>query len=163
MNLARHLATESIGDIDAIEIERMAKAQPYLDAWDGYDLDKTLFRHDEWKGVLHFGEPILPMIEHLKQNLASGKKVKIFTARVSYDNPVINRYVAQRIQDLLFKHVGVMLEVTCRKDMGMRALYDDRAFHVYPNTGTILQPKDPNQKDRLNSFNRNLKAELGQD
>jgi hypothetical protein len=162
MNLARHLATESENDAAAAEIEALAKAQPYLEEWIGYDLDKTLFVHEIWKGVLHFGEPIPAMIEHLKHNLEQGIKCKIFTARVSYDSELINAVVGKAIQDLLFEHVGQRLEVTCKKDMGMRKLFDDRAFNVEPNKG-IINGATNHGPSITAEFTRRLKEELGQD
>lgn len=160
MKLHRHLATEEMDAVEA-DIEALAAQQPYIEEWDGYDLDKTLFRHDTWKGVLHFGEPIMPMIEHLKANVASGKRVKIFTARVSYDDERVNTAARKAIQDLLFTHVGKVLEVTCKKDMGMRNLYDDRAWRVEANQGTIVgQNKYP--AGAVDQFHKDLKAELGQ-
>lgn len=164
MKMQRHLATESDNPADdsPAYIEALAKQNPYIEEWIGYDLDKTLFRHDKWEGVLHFGEPILPMIEHLKENLATGKRVKIFTARVSYADERINTVVRKAIQDLLFGHVGKVLEVTNIKDMGMRMIYDDRATGVIPNEGVIIEaPKHAPGTGA--QFTKDLKAELGQD
>jgi hypothetical protein len=165
--MQRHLATESDQPTGEAEdspayIEALAKAQPYIEEWIGYDLDKTLFRHDKWEGVLHFGEPIVPMLDRLKQDLASGKRVKIFTARVSYADERINTVVRKAIQDLMFEHTGQVLEVTNIKDMGMRNLYDDRATGVIPNEGVVIEaPK--HLPGTSAQFTKDLKAALGQD
>lgn len=138
MNLKRHFSVESIADPAAAEIEALAKAQPYLEPWIGYDFDKVLVRHDEWQGVLHHGEPIKDMIDHLKHNLSQGIKCKVFTARVSYQDDRVNQAARKMIQDFMFEQTDQVLEVTNVKDMGMRALYDDRAWHVEPNKGIIV-------------------------
>jgi hypothetical protein len=162
MNLARHLTTESSIDIDAQEIEALAKAQPYLEEWIGYDFDKTLFVHEKWEGVLHHGEPILPMIEHLKHNLEQGLKCKVFTARVSYQDDRVNQAARKMIQDALLPYVGQVLEVTNIKDMGMRKLFDDRAFNVEPNKG-IINGATNHGPSVTAEFTRRLKADLGQE
>jgi hypothetical protein len=167
MQLQRHLSAESqtpeSGDEgSAAYIEALAKQNPYIEEWDGYDLDKTLFRHDKWEGVLHFGEPIQPMLDHLKENLATGKRVKIFTARVSYADERINTAVRKAIQELLLPYVGQVLEVTNIKDMGMRNLYDDRAWHVIPNEGVIVGKSKGMNKEALKKFYDTLFADLGQ-
>ncbi len=165
MNLARHFAAEEIDVTEGVDvglINQLAASQPYIEAWVGYDLDKTLFTHDKWEGPLHFGEPIEPMIEHLKATIASGKKAKIFTARVSYEDQRINDAVRKAIQALVAKHVGSIIEVTCIKDVGMREFYDDRARQVIENTGEIVLPKK-NHPGTTAQFTKDLKAELGQE
>lgn len=143
MNLSRHLSTEEI-ESDVALINELAESQPYIDEWIGYDLDKTLFKHDKWEGPLSFSEPIPAMIAHLKANVDAGKKVKIFTARVSYADERINDAARFAIQTLMKEHVGQVLEVTCVKDVGMRTLYDDRARQVIENTGVVVEaPKNP--------------------
>lgn len=147
MQLARHLSTESdvtelsfvppFSEEEISFITKLADEQPQVEEWDGYDLDKTLATHGDWKGPLHIGEPIQPVIDHLKERLAAGRKVKIFTARVSYQDERVNAAVRKAIEAWCLKHIGVVLEVTCIKDVGMRNLFDDRAFHVEPNTGVI--------------------------
>jgi hypothetical protein len=169
MQLNRHLSNESL-ESDALTDEQviaLANNQPWTDEWDGYDFDKTLFTHESGTGnfsVLSFGEPIMPMIEHLKANVASGKKCKVFTARVSYADERINAVVRKHIQAHVLKHAGVEVEVTNIKDVGMRNLFDDRAFHVVPNKGIIVGPEDIEARRQATAdFHKNLKAELGQE
>lgn len=105
--------------------------------WIGVDLDGTLAHYDGWWGPTHIGKPIPAMVERVKQWLAEGRKVKIFTARVSGpdgDAEVI-RHV---IEDWSKEHIGRKLEVTNAKDYAMVELWDDRAIAVVPNTGQPL-------------------------
>lgn len=97
--------------------------------WIGVDLDGTLAYYDGWRGAEHIGEPIPLMLARVKEWIADGRTVKIFTARASEPEniPFIKAWVE--------KHVGVSLEVTNIKDYGMRQLWDDRAIQVEENTG----------------------------
>jgi hypothetical protein len=166
MKLQRHLATESETPEGAENdspayIEALAKQQPYLEPWCGFDLDKTLAIHEEWKGCLHIGAPIPAMIERI-QAKAKEMRVKIFTARVSYADDRINAAVRQAIEAWCQEHIGQVFEVTNIKDMAMRELYDDRAFQVLPNQGIVVDaPK--HAPGTSAQFTKELKAELGQD
>lgn len=102
--------------------------------WIGVDLDGTLARYDEWRGVAHIGDPVPVMLERVKAWLAAGQEVRIFTARVTPNDG--NEHIARRyIQRWLLKHLGVELAVTNQKDFAMIQLWDDRAVQVEPNTG----------------------------
>ena len=107
--------------------------------WIGVDLDGTLATYTGWLGANHIGEPIAPMVERVKAWIASGKTVKIFTARVhGHGAPIIGggvEDVITPIQDWCEKHIGKRLEVTNVKDFGMIELWDDRAIQVEVNTG----------------------------
>jgi len=98
--------------------------------WIGVDLDGTLARYDGWKGIEHIGEPVPLMLQRVKEWLAEGKTVKIFTARVANGTPAV-----QRVCHWCEQHFGQRLEVTNVKDMKMIELWDDRAVQVIPNTG----------------------------
>lgn len=104
------------------------------EGWVGIDLDRTIAKYDTWRGELHIGEPLLPMVERVKAMLAAGERVKIFTARVSDPD---SDEVRQVIEDWTEKHLGQRLEVTCVKDYHMVRLYDDRAVQVEANTGYL--------------------------
>lgn len=116
--------------------------------WVGFDLDGTLAYYDKWRGPEHIGAPILPMVEGLKQLLTKGVHCKIFTARVWYPKEIetvadaARKLDATAAEDAIIawckEHIGQELEVTCCKDMGMIALYDDRCFRVETNTGRLL-------------------------
>ncbi len=106
--------------------------------WIGIDLDGVLAFYDGWKHAHHIGEPVLKMVAFVKQLLAEGKKVKIFTARVHLHDPVKKNEMVIRIQDWLESKCGLpRLEVTNIKDSSMRQLFDDRAYNVKRNSGEI--------------------------
>jgi len=105
-----------------------------MEPWVGFDLDGTLavYKHGG-HSVDHIGAPVGPIVELARKYLASGMKVKIFTARATDPNPK----VLPAIQAWCKQHLGQVVEVTCSKDYSMLAFYDDRAIAVEPNTGRI--------------------------
>lgn len=118
--------------------------------WWGVDLDGTLAEYTDWKGPIHIGKPIQPMVDRVKQWLAEGKNVRIFTARVdggaaalAAGNPDGVLYedvdrIVLAIQAWCVRHIGQALPVTNQKDYGMRWLYDDRCVQVETNTGRLI-------------------------
>jgi hypothetical protein len=102
--------------------------------WIGVDLDGTLFTYDTWRGIDHVGEPIMPMINRVKQWLAEGKDVRIFTARCA--GPEDCRPAIERA---CLEHIGQVLPITNIKDFGLIELWDDRAVRVEFNTGRRIQ------------------------
>ena len=97
--------------------------------WIAVDLDGTLAFHGEWKGPEHIGEPLMPMVNRIKEWLSEGRKVKIFTARAQNpDNIPI-------VQEWLVKHGLPRLDVTNIKDYAMTELWDDRCIQVQRNIG----------------------------
>lgn len=135
--------------------------------WIGFDLDGTLARYDSNMQPTEIGEPIAPMVELARSYLEQGFEVRILTARVSVPEVTpeyldrvrehlekhglghvsprehIERWVSQvgdireAIAAWCETHIGKRLAVTCTKDFGMLALYDDRAFRVIENTGRL--------------------------
>jgi len=107
--------------------------------WYGVDLDGTLAYYEGYKKEI--GEPIPAMVRRVKLWLASGKTVKIFTARVA--EPARNEEsiseIRKRIEDWCEKHIGQKLEVTNIKDHGLIELWDDRAVRVEKNTGKRIR------------------------
>lgn len=97
--------------------------------WIGVDLDGTLARYDGWIGPDHIGEPIPIMLERVKQWIADGIIVKIFTARCGIPEQVAP------IAAWLEKYGIGGLEITNVKDFSMMELWDDRAVRVVTNTG----------------------------
>lgn len=120
--------------------------------WIGVDLDGTLAFYDTWKGVEHIGEPIPNMVSKVQQWVSEGHTVKIMTARVSVQKELAEPFIKEWCK----KHIGFELEVTHQKDLGMTALYDDKAFHVSPNTGTI----EADRIKELEAENARLKKAL---
>ncbi len=107
--------------------------------WIGVDLDGTLALYDGWKGATHIGDPIPPMLQRVKNWLAEGREVRIFTARVATGDG--NRAEAEReqveraIELWCIEHLDRCLPITNVKDFAMIELWDDRAVQVIPNTG----------------------------
>lgn len=105
-----------------------------MSGWIGVDLDGTLAHYDGWKGIEHIGAPVPEMMVRVKQWVAAGKEVKIFTARAAAPEPTKSEVIGY-IQDWLEQHGLPRLDVTNVKDFGMIELWDDRAVQVIPNTG----------------------------
>lgn len=107
-----------------------------MKGWIGVDLDGTLAQYNGFIGPTVIGPPIPLMVERVKNWLAEGKAVKIFTARVcGFRMPEERREVEEAIQDWCREHIGAMLPITNEKDYGMTELWDDRCVQVIPNTG----------------------------
>lgn len=97
--------------------------------WIGVDLDGTLAKTIRTCVGGPIGEPLQPMLRRVKYWIASGRTVKIFTARAGTpaDIAVVKQWCAQ--------HGIPDLEVTDRKDHDMLALWDDRAVSVISDLG----------------------------
>lgn len=111
-----------------------------MSGWTGVDLDGTLAFYDHWRGAGHIGEPIGPMIERVRRWLESGREVRIFTARVSWEPKTDERLAEVRVAAAAIsawseKHLGVALTITNAKDFAMVELWDDRCVQVETNTG----------------------------
>ena len=100
-----------------------------MNEWIGVDLDGTLAEYSGFKGPDVIGRPIPEMVDRVKDWIADGKKVKIFTARACVPEHII--YVERWVVE----HIGYKLEVTNIKDYGMIELWDDRAVRVRYNQG----------------------------
>ena len=97
--------------------------------WIGVDLDGTLAYYDYWRGKEDIGPPIPKMLMRIKQWIAEGKIVKIFTARATQDEniPYIKAWLKQ--------HDLEGLEITCIKGMACIEFWDDKAIQIISNTG----------------------------
>lgn len=112
--------------------------------WIGVDLDGTLAHYDHvWRGAGHIGAPIPNMVDRVRNWLAQGKAVKVFTARMSTRDDAELALVAAAIAAWTEKHIGTRLEATCVKDYAMIELWDDRAVGVEPNTGRRMDETAP--------------------
>lgn len=112
------------------------------------DLDKTLAYYTTW-GNGEIGEPVPAMVERVKDWLALGHEVRIFTARVAALFPrkghdLDYRFSAdqgdalrqlQKVHEWLLKYLGHEFEVTAVKDQDVTEIWDDRAVRVEANTG----------------------------
>lgn len=103
-----------------------------MNQWIGVDLDGTLAQYQGWVGGA-IGEPIPAMVDRVKAWLAEGKHVRIFTARVSVPEQRDEQF--GRIGVWCLEHLGVILPVTCEKDIHMIELWDDRCVRVRRNQG----------------------------
>lgn len=112
----------------------MTQARKGEQPWIGVDLDGTLAHYDGFKGPTVIGKPIPAMVERVKQMLANGENVKIFTARVSEDPSGKSRTA---IEEWSKEHLGRVLPITDVKDHNMKQIWDDRAVGVERNTGAI--------------------------
>lgn len=110
------------------------------------DLDKTLAKYTEYKSHLVIGDPIPLMLYRVKNWLASGQNVKIFTARVSpgslAEHKVTVDQVCAPIIDWCVKYLGQELEITCVKDWDCKEIWDDKAIQIVPNEGNRVDGKD---------------------
>jgi hypothetical protein len=111
-----------------------------MDSWIGVDLDSTLAEVDYSKPYDYrvIGKPVRIMVERIQSWVASGKKVKILTARVSSDRPERVECI-KFIQAWCIEHIGFSLEVTSEKNYHMAELWDDRCIQVIQNTGIPLE------------------------
>jgi hypothetical protein len=114
---------------------------PGSPAWIGVDLDGTLACWEPGNYPDHIGPPVAVMMDQVRQMLADGWRVKIFTARAADPEQLV------LIQQWLRSHGLPPLEITNAKDFNMVRLYDDRCVQVEPNTGRIIGGDDPQQKD----------------
>lgn len=106
--------------------------------WYGFDLDGTIADNTHHpSGFGSIGKPIRPMVELMKKFNKSGKRVKIFTARLSdAGDDEVNQYqIKKHIWEWCDEHLGFRPEITDRKDFQMECLYDDRARQVVTNDG----------------------------
>lgn len=120
--------------------------------WIGVDFDGTLAHYEGWIAEDHLGEPVPKMVERVKDWLADGRKVKVFTARVGCSGLISGpgllddeRFANNQrlmIEDWCEKHIGQRLEVTATKDFCMIELWDDRAVAIETNTGEIRTHED---------------------
>lgn len=123
--------------------------------WIGVDLDKTLAEYRGEKQALSIGPPVPKMLALVKDWIAQGEDVRIFTARVdgglvalASGEPAGERYrdipaIRAAIEAWCLEHVGKVLPITNVKDYGMKALYDDKAIQVEPNTGRLIREVAP--------------------
>src|SRR5687767_14001393 len=97
------------------------------DNWVGYDLDGTLARTDNpghFEPPYPIGEPVSEMLDRVKEFLAMGIDVRIFTARACEESNI------SIVQDWTEKHGLGRLKVTNQKDYYLIRFYDDRAIPI---------------------------------
>lgn len=104
------------------------------EGWIGVDLDGTLayYRHGLYPAI---GEPVEEMLWLVKQWVARGEDVRIFTARMAQTSQLESDTQRLAIESWCQIHIGKVLPVTNVKDFQMVQLWDDRAVRVIFNTG----------------------------
>lgn len=109
--------------------------------WIGVDLDGTLAKYEGWNNG-QIGEPVQAMVERVKQWIASGVEVRIFTARVGFgagysadsgrsDDDQFAEEQRRLINVWCLKHIGQPLKVTAVKDFAMIELCRSFQTPVY--------------------------------
>lgn len=96
------------------------------------DFDATLAYYTHW-GNGELGAPILRSVQRVKNWLAEGYEVVIFTARINH----VGDRQCRMIEEWCEQHIGQKLRVTNIKEAGFQEIYDDRAVQVEANTGRL--------------------------
>lgn len=123
--------------------------------WYGFDFNRTLAEYHSYWDDMALARP-LPLVERVKRYLAEGKVCKILSAQVW--TPPTRRYLSKpteaeqawleeakgyyararkaetTIKAWCLQHIGQVLEVTCERDRGCQEVWDDKAYHVVPNS-----------------------------
>lgn len=113
----------------------------------GCDFDKTMAHYEDGDidklGPEHVGEPIPEMVEKIKQALADGAEVYVFTARVNPGDGTFKKalnatksYVV--ISEWCQRNIGTVLPITHEKSWRWSEIWDDKAKEVLPNTGIFI-------------------------
>lgn len=108
------------------------------------DFDATLAHYEHFISPDNVGSPIPEMVRKVKEALAQGVEVVIFTARVNPgeanakdSEDATTAYLA--IADWCKKVFGKVLPITHEKSRHFTEIWDDRAKQVIPNTGVFLE------------------------
>ena len=110
--------------------------------WYGFDVDGTIADNSAHTfGMGEIGKPIMPMCDLMRKLHAEGRRVKIFTARLSDvgGDHSSQQAVKEHIWKWCDENLGFRPEITDRKDYKMECLYDDRAKQVVRNTGECIE------------------------
>ena len=95
--------------------------------WIGVDLDNTLALTLEGDyEPLKIGPPNPDIVEKVRQALQNGRTVRVFTARLSAEEPLRTR-IRKAITDWTLEHVGQKLDSTNEKDFALEEIWDDKA------------------------------------
>lgn len=96
--------------------------------WIGVDFDGTLIRSFSAPA----GEPLMPMVNHVRAMLARGYDVRIFSNRALETIPGDRAFVEAFCES----YFGRKLPLTASKDHECVLIYDDIAVHVERDRGT---------------------------
>jgi len=101
-----------------------------------FDLDGVLALHGpREKESGEIGKPISSMIKKLKEFLAAGYNVVVFSARLGQGD---RREITREIGNWTMKHIGVRLPVTDVKSADWECFFDDKAVQVIRNSGMTV-------------------------
>ena len=108
------------------------------------DFDGTLVEDTGWKGFRHIGKPFIEMVRKVRNWLACGDEVVLFTARLSPSkefDPAADGLTLDVVEGMLeewcVEHLGRKLRVTNKKP-GSAYTYDDWGQQIVRNTGMTL-------------------------
>ena len=138
------MAQESLGGPNGLPLSTQQAANTEDTArrprgWIGIDLDGTLAKSVAAQTGEEIGPPIYPMVLLVKEWIAHGENVRIFTARVNPNQGAFDAIRARgAIEVWCEHHLGQILPVTYEKDWDMALLFDDRACQVEHDTGRVL-------------------------
>ena len=123
--------------------------------WIGVDLDGTLAEFHDWDNG-KIGKPLSKMVAKIKEAIAQGYTVKIFTARA------VRKTQIPKIKKWLVSIGLPELEVTNIKDQYMIELWDDRAVKAEKNTGLLLNDSEyvDGIAEKIKWIEETLKTEL---
>lgn len=96
------------------------------------DFDGTLAHQTSEKYERVIGKPILSMVEKVKQEVARGSNVVIFTARATHWT---DDFEKSDIEEFCLRYIGKKLPITSIKEHGITEYWDDRAREVIKNIG----------------------------
>jgi len=100
------------------------------------DWDGTLVEYHGFKGACEYGAPIPKMVARVKEWIAKGHEVLIYTSRVSIEHGFDRiKMESDSIQYALHEMGLPPLQVTATKWMHIAEFWDDRAVQVEINTG----------------------------
>jgi hypothetical protein len=132
------------------------EGQKKIPGWIGVDLDGTLAKSVAGQ-TEEIGPPIDPMVQLVKEWIAHGEDVRIFTARVNPNQRPVEAFRARKaIEAWCESHLGQVLPITYEKDWDMVLLFDDRARQVEHDTGRVVGGQlRKDQKAHRNASTRN--------
>lgn len=108
------------------------------------DFDGTLAHYESWNKQQNVvGKPVELMVKKVKEWLAKGYAVSIFTARVSQPDAAKS---TELILQFLKENGLPELPITCIKMFYFTHFIDDKAYHVIKNTGRIVDLPNFNLK-----------------
>lgn len=109
----------------------------------GLDLDGTAAFYEKFIAPDNIGAPIPEMVRKVKEALAQGDEVVIFTARVNpgqgSGKDALDATVAfLAIAEFSKKTFGQLLAITHEKSRHFTEMWDDRGRQVAENTGVFV-------------------------